>query len=164
MTYHPVVNKIISLLKENHIEFETFEHEPVRTSQEAARVRTGYSLKQGAKALIVRAKFNSQDKKFLMVVVPGDKRFDNQKLKNLLKVKDLRFATEDEVGKITDGVQLGGVPPFGNLFNLEVYTDKGLFDQEKIIFNAGDKRFSIGMNSSNYKKIVKPNIDLISQD
>lgn len=162
MNYHPVVEKIKSLLKENNIDFETFEHEPVRTSEEAAKVRTGYSLEQGAKALIIRAKVSNQDKRFVMVVVPGDKRFDNQKLKKFLGVKDIRFATEEEVGEITKGILPGGVPPFGNLFNLEVFADKSLFDHQKIIFNAGDKRFSVGMESADYQRIVKPHIyDLV---
>ncbi len=159
MDYHPVVSKIISLLKENHVVFDTFEHEPVRTSEEAAKVRTGYTLEQGAKALVVRVKKSNQDKKFVMVVVPGHKRFDNQKLKTILGAKDIRFATEQEVGEITGGVMPGGVPPFGNLFNLEVYVEKSLFGKQRIIFNAGDKRFSIGMTSLDYKKVVNPTVE-----
>ena len=162
MNYHPIVEKIRSLLKEKNIIFETFEHEAVRTSEEAAKVRTGYTIQQGAKALIVRAKISNQDKRFVMVVVPGDKRFDNQKLKNLLSAKDIRFATETEVGQLTDGVQPGGVPPFGNLFGLDVYADKSLVNQQKIIFNAGDKRYSIGMSSQDYIQVVHPQIsDLV---
>jgi prolyl-tRNA editing enzyme YbaK/EbsC (Cys-tRNA(Pro) deacylase) len=162
MNYHPVVEKIKRLLKENNIEFETFEHEAVRTSEEAAKVRTGYTIQQGAKALLVRVKISNQDKKFVMVVVPGDKRFDNQKLKNLFGAKDIRFATEPEVGEITGGVMPGGVPPFGNLFGLEVYVDNSLFNLERIIFNAGDKRYSIGMKSIDYKNVVNPIISDLS--
>lgn len=158
MTYHPVVEKIKTLLTENNIFFETFEHEPVRTSEEAAKVRTGYTIRQGAKALIVRVKISNQDKKFVMVVVPGDKRFDNLKLKSIFGAKDIRFATEAEVGELTDGVQPGGVPPFGNLFELDVYADKSLINQQKIIFNAGDKCYSIGMFSGDYQKLVKPQV------
>lgn len=157
MEYHPTVNKIINLLKENNCWFETFEHEPVRTSEEAAQVRTGYSIHQGAKAMIIKATIDNQGK-FVMLVYPADKKFDSKKVKNILGVSDLRFATEQEVLEITGGVQLGGVPPFGNLFNLEVYADPSLFENEKIIFNAGDKRFSIAMKSKDYQKIVKPQI------
>lgn len=156
MSYHPVVNKIISILNEKNIEFETFEHEPVRTSQEAASIRPGYTQSQGAKALIVRAKISNTDKQFVMVVVPGDKKFDSKKLRAALSAKDIRFATESEVGEITGGVLPGGVPPFGNLFGLQTYVDHGLYQNQKIIFNAGDKRFSIAMNLGDYDRIVKP--------
>lgn len=158
--YHPTVNKIINLLKENNFWFETFEHEPVRTSEEAAKIRAGYSIHQGAKTMIIKATVNNQSK-FVMLVYPADKKFDSKKVKNILKASDLRFATEQEVFDITGGVQLGGVPPFGNLFNLEVYADPSLFENEKMIFNAGDKRFSIAMKTKDYLNLVKPNTGLI---
>lgn len=153
--YHPTVEKIKKMLLENQCWFECFEHEPVRTSEEASKVRTGYTLKQGAKVLIVRVK-SKNESSFVMLVFPADLRFDKNKVKALLDVKDIRFATEEEVSTITQGVEVGGVPPFGNLFGLEVYVDPKLFDNEKIIFNAGDRRFSIAMVSSDYQKLVNP--------
>ncbi len=157
-TYHQVVTKIISLLEEHHFWFETFEHEPVRTSEEAAKIRSGYSLEQGAKALIVRLKYSKNESKFVMLVLPGDARFDKQKVAEAFKTKDIRFATEAEVSEITSGVELGGVPPFGNLFGLEVTVDPGLLEHEKIIFNAGDRRFSVAMKTEDYVTIVQPKV------
>lgn len=156
--YHPLVEQIINLLKQENFWFETFEHEPVRTSEQAAQVRTGYNLHQGAKAIIVKVYLQENKEKFLMLVIPGDCRFDTKKVKAVLNAKNLRFATEKEVIKVTNGVLPGGVPPFGNLFNLEVYADKTLFENEKIIFNAGDKRFSIAIKSADYQKLVSPEI------
>jgi prolyl-tRNA editing enzyme YbaK/EbsC (Cys-tRNA(Pro) deacylase) len=94
-----------------------------------------------------------------MLVIPADLRFDNKKVKEILSAKDIRFATVDEVHEVTGGVEPGGVPPFGSVFNLEVIVDKKLFDNEKIIFNAGDRSFSIGMFSKDYLEIEKPRIE-----
>lgn len=162
MEYHPIVHKITQQLKDNQLWFETFEHEAVRTSEEAAKVRTGYSIDQGAKAMIVRVKKSEVDKKFVMLVVPGSLRFDERKVKVMLGVKDIRFASESEVDSITGGVLPGGVPPFGNIFGLEVFVDPKLLENEKIIFNAGDKSFSVAMKSEDFLKLVKPKIDFIS--
>jgi Ala-tRNA(Pro) deacylase len=156
--YHPVVSQIVKLLEKNQVWFETFEHEPVRTSEEAAKLRHGYSLHQGAKSLLIRVKVSKTQRKFVMLVVPGDTRFNSAKAEQILGSKDLRFATETEVGELTGGIQPGGVPPFGNLFELEVIVDPTLLANEKIIFNAGDKSFSIGMKSVDYVEIVKPRI------
>lgn len=158
MKYHIFTKKIIDLLAKNNCWFETFEHEPVTTSEEAAQVRHGYSLTQGAKALIMYIKTSQKDAKFIMLVVPGDRRFDNQKVKKLLGIKDFRFATKDEIVQVTDGVEIGGVPPFGNLFGIEVIADPKLFKHESIVFNAGDRRFSIGMKSTDYQALVQPQI------
>lgn len=96
-----------------------------------------------------------------MLVLPGDQRFDFDKVKQLFEARDIRFATEDEVARTTGGVQPGGVPPFGNLFDLPVIADPKLFENEKIIFNAGDKKFSIAMKSADYQKVVEPKIESI---
>lgn len=156
--YHAVVEKIISILKDHAVWFETFEHEPVRTSEEAAKLRHDYTIHQGAKALIARVKVPNEGKKFVMLVIPGDARFDTDKLKVNLGIKEIRFATEAEVSEITGGVLPGGVPPFGNLFGLSVYADEQVFENEKIIFNAGDRSFSVAMKSSDYKDIVNPTV------
>lgn len=158
MTYHPVVGTILELLKVNSCWHETFEHEPVRTSEEAAAIRTGYELSQGVKAMIIKVKLTAGKSKFVMLALPGNLRFDNQKVKQVLSAKEIRFATEAEISEITGGVQVGGVPPFGNLFGLEVVADPKLFENEKIIFNAGDRRFSVGMKPVDYQQLVRPKI------
>ena len=169
MVYHPVVGKIKELLAAHGAWFETFEHEPVRTSEEAAKVRTGYVISQGSKALIARVKELAKEpggsvtKKFVMFVVPGGKRFDSAKIKTLFGLGDIRFASEAEVAEITGGVVPGGVPPFGNLFGLEVFADQHVFDNEKIIFNAGDRSYSIGMLSADYRAIVQPKVGDIAE-
>lgn len=162
--YHPATNIIKELLDKNDCWYESFEHDPVKTSEEAAKVRTGYTLHQGAKAIIARVKVSAQNKKFIMIVVPGDHRFDTVKVKNIYKAKDVRFATIEEVAEITGGILPGGVPPFGNLFNLEVIADAQLLANEKIIFNAGDRSYSIGMLSSDYLKLVKPVVTSLTED
>lgn len=154
---HPIHEQITDLLRQHDCWFEEFEHEPVRTSEEAAALRPNYTIQQGAKAIIIRAKIPNEGKKFVMLVMPADQKFDSTKVKQLLRSKDIRFATEDEVEEITKGIKPGGVPPFGNLFGLEVISDESLYQNEKIIFNAG-RTSSIGMKSADYKKLVRPKI------
>ena len=154
---HPIAQQILDLLQQHGCWFEQFEHEPVRTSEEAAALRDGYSLRQGAKAIIIRAKVPNEGKKFVMLVMPADQKFNSAKAKQLLHAKDLRFATEDEVAEITHGVKPGGVPPFGNLFGLEIVSDQSLYHNEKIIFNAG-RTISIAIKSADYKTLVQPTV------
>ncbi len=154
---HPIHQQITDLLRSQGCWFEEFMHQAVRTSEEAAKTRPGYTLEQGAKALIVRAKIPNVGKKFVMLVMPAHQKFDNSKIKQALHAKDLRFATEDEVSELTGGVKPGGVPPFGNLFGLEVVCDPSLFQYEKIVFNAG-RTSSIAMCSADYKTLVQPRI------
>ncbi len=159
---HPIMERILTALREHGMWHETFEHKAVRTSEEAAGVRSGYGLHQGAKALIVRARVANEGKRFLMLVFPADRRFDRDTVKALLNAKDIRFASEEEVGELTGGVKPGGVPPFGNLFGLDVITDPALFENERIVFNAG-RTTSIAMRSADYRELVQPRIAEITE-
>jgi Ala-tRNA(Pro) deacylase len=157
-SYHPVARRIVDLLHHAGCAYETFEHEPVRTSEEAARTRPGYGLHQGAKALVVRTKGPGSEPRFLMLVFPADRKLDSKKAKSVLGVKDMRFATAEEVGHLTGGVETGGVPPFGNLFGLQIVADPSLFENERIVFNAGDRRFSVAMTSADYRRLAEPRV------
>jgi prolyl-tRNA editing enzyme YbaK/EbsC (Cys-tRNA(Pro) deacylase) len=155
MSEHPIAQQIVDILNQHGYWYDAFEHEPVRTSQDAANIRDSYSMKQGAKALIVRVKPVGQAKKLIMLVLPGDKQFDGDKVKKLFNTKDIRFATVAEIDMVTKGIKPGGLPPFGNLFNLQVVSDPTIFDNEKIVFNAG-RNFSIAIESEDYKRLVNP--------
>ncbi|MDX1765771.1 MAG: YbaK/EbsC family protein [Candidatus Saccharimonadales bacterium] len=162
MSEHPIAQKIIDELEKYSMWYEAFEHAIVRTSEEANAVRDGYTIKQGTKALIVRVKVRGEGKQFVMIVVPGDKRFHAKKAKDVLNAKDLRFANEDEVHELTGAVKPGGVPPFGNLFDLKVVCDPSVFDEDKLIFNAG-RNYSIGMMSKDYRTLVQPQLEHIAE-
>lgn len=160
-SYHPVCKQIVDALKADSCWFEAFEHEAVRTSEEAAATREDYTLRQGAKAIIISVKRKAADvtkPSHAMLVFPADEKFNAKKVKAALGVKDVRFATVEMVAELTGGVEPGGVPPFGNLFGLDVYVAPELLQLEKIVFNAGDRRFSLGMTVKDYQKLVNPTV------
>lgn len=163
--FHPVVTTIRLLLEKNGVQYKFFEHEAVRTSEEAHALRPEYVLSQGAKALIIKCKIPNQDRKFVMCVIPGDARLSSDKVKAIVSAKSITFATKEEADAITSGVEFGGVPPFGNLFGLSVYMDETLGNNEEIIFNCGDRRASIAIAFNDYEKLVQPvRVSIIEQD
>ena len=149
--------KIITLLDENKVEYTLTEHLPVFTSEEAAAVRKDFSLHQGAKAMVLKI-VNSQlpiDNCFVMCVLPGDRKIDFKKLKSVLGGRDVTLADPEEVEK-TVGVKIGAVSPFGNLSDLKVLLDESIYDNEEIVFNAGDHCKSVKMKLSDYLRLVSP--------
>ena len=139
--------KIIQLLDSRGIIYELVEHEMVFTSEEAAKVR-GFSLKQGAKSLILK-----HGNEFVMAVLPGDRKLDTKKLKKILEVRDLRFASPEEVKNLT-GVEIGAVYPFGSIAKMKAFVDMSLGENEYIGFNPGVHDKSIKMRFVDYKEIV----------
>ncbi|MEK7504129.1 MAG: YbaK/EbsC family protein [Patescibacteria group bacterium] len=138
-----VYEKIIQLLNSSHIEYRALEHEPTPTCADSARVR-GTSMDQGAKALVCFA-----DKKPILIVLPCSHKLDTRSFKSEFNVKDLRFATPEEVLQLTQ-LQIGAIPPFGKLFEIPTYVDENLSANENIAFNAGDRCKSIIMRYKDY--------------
>lgn len=147
---------IIRLLDEAHVEYETFEHEPVFTSEEAAAVR-GVSTAQAAKALL----FKTKQGEFVLVVLPGDKRADSKKLKALLGTKELRFASPEEV-EAKMGCKIGACYPLGIIAGLRTVVDESLAQNETIFFNPGRHDISLKMRYADYLKVSTPQLAQIS--
>lgn len=144
-----VTDRLKQLLSSRRIEYQLIEHEPVYTSEEAAAIR-GTSLASGAKALICRA-----DGRFVMFVLPADRRLASKQVRRTAAIGSLRFATREEVADLT-GLAPGSIPPFGSLFGLPTYCDTGLAQNEQINFNAGDHCLSICMRCSDYVRVERP--------
>lgn len=149
-----VFDRIRLLLNENKIVFEQIEHEHVRTSDEAARIR-GMSLDEGAKAIVLKAKGRNNEYSFIQCVVPGDRKIDFKTVRKLLGLKSISLATPEEVLEIT-GCTIGSVPPFGPLFGINTYADEVLSGKDKIVFSAGTHNDSIRMAASDYLFVVRP--------
>ena len=146
MSRSPVTERLEQWLSEAGVTFHIVEHAPVRTSEEAARVR-GTPLEAGAKALVVRA-----EDRFVHCVLPANRKADNARLRALLGTRTLRFATPDELLAVT-GCAPGAVPPFGNLFGLAVLVDEALCANEQVAFNAGSNTVSITMRSDDLVRL-----------
>jgi len=149
-----VLEKIFKLLNEKNVQFEHLTHEHVHRSEDAAKIR-GNTVSQAAKAIILKVKPRAQEYKTIQCVLPGDKKIDLKKLKNLLDLKSASLASPEEVYEKTTCV-IGSVPPFGTLFNLEVYVSKDILNQEIIFFSAGTHNDSIKMKSKDYIMIINP--------
>lgn len=139
-----------AFLDENHVDYELFEHEPVYTSEQAAKTR-GVELKTGVKALVFKI---LEKDRFILALVPADKKVDAEKLSELVGSK-IKLATPDEV-LVKCKCEIGSVHPFGNLFGLQTYMDKGILENKSVNFNAGLHEISLRMSPKYILELVKP--------
>jgi Ala-tRNA(Pro) deacylase len=146
-----VLDRLVQRLETKGIPFKLLRHAPVYTSEEAARVR-GTTLASGAKALICKA-----DDRFIMVVMPADRRMASRRVRRSESIRSLRFASREEVAALTQ-LQPGAIPPFGSLFNLPTWCDYRLAEQATINFNAGDHSVSMSMSYIDYAAEEQPNV------
>jgi Ala-tRNA(Pro) deacylase len=148
-----VFSRVEAMLKSAGVPFEVLHHEPVFTSEEAARVR-GVDLSTGAKALVCKA-----DAEFLIFVLPADRRLDSRGVRRRRGFRRLRFANQREVLELT-GLEPGSIPPLGSLFGLSTLCDERLGENERINFNAGDHRISVSMLYADYLRIERPELGI----
>ncbi len=146
-----VFEQIEELLSRHQAVFTVLRHQPVFTSEEAAAVR-GTPLCSGAKALVVKA-----GGRFLLLVIPADRKLDGKKARGALGVKSLRFASPEEVRQLT-GLTPGAIPPFGSLFGLPTHCDPSLADNDTINFNAGDHAISVQISYADWLRIEQPTL------
>ena len=145
-----VFTKICALLDEQGIEYQKFNHEPTRTSEDAARIR-GVDLHAGAKALVVRG---SKTKNHSLCVIPADLRLDGKKVRNLIG-ENISFAQDPET---VTGCVPGSVPPLGSVLGLKTLCDKRLAEVPIINFNAGSLTDSIEMKYTDYLIVENPQL------
>ena len=151
-----VFERLTALLDSHGVAYDVSRHEPVFTSEEAARVR-GAPLASGAKALICKA-----GESFVLFVMPADRRLDSKQARKALGVRGVRFATREEVEQLTT-LKPGSIPPFGSLFGFATYCDEQLSAQPRINFNAGDHAISVNMSSADYQKVEQPTMGQFSE-
>lgn len=150
--------KLKKFLDDNKIRYKVMEHEPVFTSEEAARVRNA-ELKTGVKALVLKM----NEDKYILALVAADKKIDLELLASSIGTRKLNLASPEEVLEIT-GCEIGSVHPFGNVYNLTTYMDPSVTENETVNFNAGMHTVSIQMRSEDLAKLIKPEIVKLSKN
>ena len=144
-------DQIVAQLKNAAAPFRLVTHPPTRTSEDAARER-GEPLGCGAKALLVKA-----DGAYRLLVIPADRKLDSKLARKNLNVRELRFATPDELAAVI-GVPPGAVPPFGEpLVPLPLFADPDVGSRyPQVAFNAASLTTSIIMAAADWERVAKP--------
>lgn len=147
-----VLEAIRQWLTGQQIQYREVQHAPTRTSEESAAAR-GEPLHIGGKAILLKT-----DDTFRLFVLPADRKLDAGAVRAQLKVKKTRFATAEELLAQT-GLVPGCVPPFGRpIFDLDLYVDESIMQNDRIAFNAGSLTDSIIMSRDDYVRVAEPTV------
>ena len=142
--------KLKSFLDENKIKYVSIKHSSAYTAQEIAAI-AHIPGKDLAKTVIIKI-----DGKMAMAVLPASYKVSFDNLKDTLGVKEVRLAYEQEfIDKFPD-CEVGAMPPFGNIYGMDVFVAESLAEDEEIAFNACNHTELIKMNFSDFEKLVKP--------
>lgn len=125
------------------------EHEPVLTSEDAAKVRS-MEVRQGIKSLL----FTNGQNDWVIVDLPADQKADARKIAQARgwPRKTLRMAAPEEVIETT-GCEIGAVPPFGHRRSLPLLVDRGVYDNTESAFNIGLRTQSLRIPTHEMKAV-----------
>ena len=146
------VKKLIEFLDENNVRYITIRHSSAFTSQEVA-AKAHISGKEMAKTVMIKI-----DGKMAMAVLPATYNIDFESLKEIFGTRNVSLATEYEFKDRFPDCELGSMPPFGNLYDMDVYVAESLTLDKEIAFNAGSHTELIRLSYEDFERLVKPRI------
>jgi Ala-tRNA(Pro) deacylase len=146
------VKKLKEYLDNLKIDYVTISHPLAYTSQQIASI-THIRGQEIAKTVIVKI-----DGKMAMVVLPASYKVDLELVKKAAGSNVVSLATEVEFRNLFPDCDAGAMPPFGNLYGMDVYAEEKLAEDREIAFNAGTHLELIKLAYKDFERLVKPRI------
>ncbi len=150
-------SKLEKFLNNNKIRYELIRHRKVFTAYDKAATLK-VKPKIVGKTLVVK-----MGKNFAMVLIPANKNFDKGKFKKVINkqrkkeglslIKNVDFATEIWIKKNLKGAKIGAIPPFGALWRVQAFIERGFLKEGAIFVSAGDYNQSLKISPKIFQKM-----------
>jgi Ala-tRNA(Pro) deacylase len=144
--------RLKEFLDNEQVKYVTIIHSPTYTAQEIAAAAHVHG-RELAKTVMV-----TLDGAMAMVVLPASRKISFEQLREASGSENVQLATEHAFAAMFPGCEVGAMPPFGNLYGLDVYASKTLGKDEEIVFNAGTHTELIRMAYADFIRLVKPHL------
>jgi Ala-tRNA(Pro) deacylase len=146
------VTRLKEFLDSNNIKYILISHSPAYTAQ-AIAASAHVSGKDLAKTVMIKV-----DGKMAMAVLPASYQVDFGLMKETVGAKKIELATESEFKDLFPECEVGAMPPFGNLYNMDVFAAARLAEDDEIAFNAGSHTELIRLAYKDFERLVKPKV------
>jgi len=146
------VTKLKEFLSANGVAHITINHPLAFTAMQIA-ASAHVAGKNLAKTVVVNL-----DGKPALAVLPATQKVDLERLRQAAGAASIELADEKELTADFPGCELGAMPPFGNLYGMEVFVEPMLAADEEIAFNAGTHTELIRMAYKDFERLVKPRL------
>ncbi|MFY9561776.1 MAG: YbaK/EbsC family protein [Terriglobales bacterium] len=144
------LSKLREFLDQKTVKYLVISHSVAYTAQGIAAL-AHIPGKELAKTVMVLV-----DGRLAMAVVPASYRVDLVKLRKYLGAKTVDLASEAEFRDRFPDCETGAMPPFGNLYGMDVFADETLALDKEIAFNAGSHRELVRMSFADFRDLVQP--------
>ncbi|HOX58607.1 MAG TPA: YbaK/EbsC family protein [Candidatus Paceibacterota bacterium] len=146
------VKTLKQFLNDEKIKYVCIIHSTAYTAQEVA-ASAHIPGKELAKTVIVQL-----DGETAMAVLPANRKVVLQDLREVTGADQVKLVPEDEFKKRFPDCEIGAMPPFGNLYGMEVFVAAALAANAEIAFNAGSHTEVIKLAYSDFERLVHPKV------
>lgn len=146
------IQKLRKFLDENDVKYTTIVHSQAFTAQEVAAA-AHIPGEEMAKTVMLRV-----DGDMVMVVLPAPDHIHLDRLKEQLAAESIELAKEHEFKDLFPSCEVGAMPPFGNLWDIPVYVDDHLQEDDNIAFNAGSHTELVRLPYADFARLVHPQV------
>ena len=153
-----VTASVQEFLRRSNVAYSVFRHVPAYSAQRDAEV-AHVPGRDWAKAVVCFA-----DGEPVQAVVPADTLVDLERLAHLAGARNVRLASEHELGWLYPECERGAMPPFGPLYRQRVFVDAALAAEPAIAFNAGTHTDAVAMRFDDFAAIAFPVVGPIALD
>lgn len=141
-------------LRQHDINYILHKHPAVFTCEEAA-IHCKNVPGMACKVLFLKGKKNGR---FLLVLMPAEKRLQIKELSKITEARELTFVKEEEMQSIL-GLHPGSVSPLGILNDkkgkAEVIIDQNLWDAEIVSFHPNINTESLEFKREDFRKLME---------
>ncbi len=144
------IRRLREFLDSHDVKYFVVSHSPAYTAQEVA-ASAHVPGKELAKTVMVTI-----EGKLAMAVLPASKQLDLERFRSIVGTRDAGLAGEQEFEFLFPECETGAMPPFGNLYGLDVYVAEELEEDDDIAFNAGSHTELVRLAYRDFKRLVNP--------
>lgn len=142
--------KLKEYLDGQGVKYITISHSKAYTAMEVAE-SAHVKGKEMAKTVILKT-----DGKLAMAVLPATQMVHVERLRKALGAGRVEIAEEQDFQGTFPGCEVGAMPPFGNLYGMEVLVDPRLAEDDEIAFNAGSHTELMWLHYRDFERLVQP--------
>ena len=146
------VKTLTKCLDDNKVKYVTIRHSIAYTAQQIAE-SAHIPGKEMAKTVMIKL-----DDRLAMAVLRSTDKVDLDLVRATAGAEKAALATELQFQGMFPGIELGAMPPFGNLYDMAVYVDEALARDERIAFNAGTHSELIQLDYADFERLVQPSV------
>lgn len=144
--------KMKEFLDRQEVKYIKIIHSPAYTAREIAQ-SLHIKGREVAKTVIVFV-----DGKPAMAVLPASYSIDFDYFCKEIGAKKIELVSEEQFENMFSDCEVGAMPPFGNLYGMEVYVDIHLTKDKEIVFNAGSHSELVRMAYADFARLVQPKV------